>query len=93
MALQRPIPISFALLFPHGCYVVGEVQAAKDFDAKRDTQAKDKVTGLPIWQAPVMDADPSLKAAQKTVTVKILAEVQPIVPPLLPGLPTAAIPS
>ncbi|GIH62218.1 plasmid replication, integration and excision activator [Microbispora siamensis] len=89
MALQGPIPISFELLFPHGCYVVGEVTAAKDFDAKRDTQAKDKVTGLPVWQVPVMDADPSLKAAQKTVTVKILAEVQPVVPPSLPGVPLA----
>ncbi|WP_433500211.1 plasmid replication, integration and excision activator [Sphaerimonospora sp. CA-214678] len=91
MALQGPIPISFALLFPHGCYVVGEVQAAKDFDAKRDTQAKDKLTGLPVWQVPVMDADPSLKAAQKTVTVKILAEVAPVVPPSLPGLPIAPV--
>ncbi|MBE3008359.1 plasmid replication, integration and excision activator [Microbispora sp. NEAU-D428] len=87
--MQGPIPISFELLFPHGCYVVGEVTAAKDFDAKRDTQAKDKATGLPIWQVPVMDADPSLKAAQKTVTVKILAEVQPVVPPSLPGVPLA----
>lgn len=87
MALNGPIPVSFELLFPHGCYVVGEVQAARDFDAKRDTQAKDKATGLPVWQVPVMDADPSLKAAQKTVTVKILAEREPVVPPSLPGLP------
>ena len=64
---------SFALLFPHGCYLVGEISKARDFDAKGDAQAKDKTTGLPIWQVPVMDADPTLKAAQKTVTVKLLA--------------------
>ncbi|GGO28968.1 hypothetical protein GCM10010116_58090 [Microbispora rosea subsp. aerata] len=44
---------------------------------------------MPVWQVPVMDADPSLKAAQKTVTVKILSEVQPVVPPSLPGVPLA----
>ncbi|NAS22153.1 plasmid replication, integration and excision activator [Herbidospora sp. NEAU-GS84] len=89
MAIQRPIPIHFDLLFPHGCYVVGDVQAAKDFDAKRDAQAKDLATGLPVWQVPVMDADPTLKAAQKTVTIKILSEVRPVVPPPLPGVPLA----
>lgn len=89
MALQGPIPISFELLFPYGCYVVGEVTAARDFDAKRDVQAKDKATGLPVWQVPVIEADPSLKAAQKTVTVKILSEAQPVVPPSLPGVQPA----
>ncbi|SDQ77708.1 plasmid replication, integration and excision activator [Thermostaphylospora chromogena] len=91
MALHGPIPVSFELLFPYGCYVVGEVQAARDFDAKRETQARDKATGLPIWQVPVMDADPSLKAAQKTVTIKILSEAEPVVPPPLPGLPISPV--
>lgn len=84
--LQGPIPVTFEKVFPHGCYVVGEVQEVKDFDAKRDTQATDKQTGLPVWQVPVMDADPTLKAAQKTVAVKILSSVRPVVPPSLPGL-------
>jgi len=86
MALQGPIPVNFDKVFPHGCYVVGEVTGVKDFDAKRDVQATDKQTGLPVWAVPVMDADPTLKAAQKTVTVKILSQVQPTVPPPLPGL-------
>ncbi|MEU0479355.1 hypothetical protein ABZ260_09255 [Streptosporangium sp. NPDC006013] len=34
-----------------------------------------------------MDADPTVKAGQKTVAVKILSPVQPIVPAALPGLP------
>ena len=34
-----------------------------------------------------MDADPTVKAGQKTVAVKILSPVQPVVPAALPGLP------
>ncbi|MET7461265.1 hypothetical protein ABZS51_12825, partial [Nonomuraea sp. NPDC005501] len=35
----------------------------------------------------VMDGDPTLKPAQKTVAVKILAPVQPVPPAPIPGLP------
>src|SRR5690348_4602902 len=83
MALQGPIPISFGQIFPYGCYAVGEVEPVKDFEASsngRFVQARDKQTGELVWQIPVMDADPSLKAAQKTVAVKILAPVQPVPP-------------
>ena len=34
-----------------------------------------------------MDADPTVKAGQKTVSVKILSPVQPVPPAALPGLP------
>jgi hypothetical protein len=34
-----------------------------------------------------MDADPTLKPAQKTVAVKILAPVQPVPPAPMAGLP------
>ena len=90
MAIQGPIPISFDQVFPHGCYIVGEVEQVKDFDAStngRTVYAKDKTTGLPVWQVPVMDADPAVKAGSKTVAVKILTDVQPVPPPPLPGLP------
>ena len=89
MAIQGPISIGFDQVFPHGCYLVGEVQQVKDFDASTATRvvyAKDKTTGLPVWQVSVVDADPEAKASQKSVTVKILTEVQPVPPPL-PGLP------
>ncbi|MCW2877449.1 MAG: hypothetical protein JWQ95_1549 [Sphaerisporangium sp.] len=33
MALQGPIPIGFEQVFPHGCYVVGDVEQVKDFEA------------------------------------------------------------
>ncbi|MFI6994891.1 plasmid replication, integration and excision activator [Nonomuraea wenchangensis] len=90
MALQGPIPVTFDMVFPHGCYVVGEVEPVKDFDASsngRFVQARDKQTGELVWQVAVMDGDPTLKPAQKTVAVKILAPVQPVPPQPMPGLP------
>lgn len=90
MAIQGPIPIGFEQVFPHGCYVVGEVEQVKDFDASsngRTVYAKDKTTGELVWQVAVMDADPTVKAAQKTVSVKILSAVQPVPPAPLPGSP------
>ncbi|MCC5580672.1 plasmid replication, integration and excision activator [Microtetraspora sp. AC03309] len=90
MALQGPIPVTFDMVFPHGCYVVGEVEPVKDFDAStngRFVQARDKQTGELVWQVAVMDADPTLKPAQKTVAVKILSGVQPVPPAAVPGVP------
>lgn len=90
MALQGPIPVTFAMVFPHGCYIVGEVEPVKDFDASangRFVQARDKQTAELVWQVAVMDGDPTLKPAQKTVAVKILAPVQPVPPSPMPGLP------
>ncbi|MFF0309381.1 plasmid replication, integration and excision activator [Streptosporangium sp. NPDC004379] len=90
MAIQGPIPVSFEQVFPHGCYIVGEVEQVKDFTAStngRTVYAKDKTTGEPVWQVAVMDADPTVKAGQKTVAVKILSAVQPVPPAPLPGLP------
>ncbi|WP_219516840.1 plasmid replication, integration and excision activator [Nonomuraea ceibae] len=90
MALQGPIPVTFDMAFPHGCYVVGEVEPVKDFDAStngRFVQTRDKQSGELVWQVSVMDADPTLKAAQKTVSVKILSPVQPVPPAPMAGLP------
>ncbi|MGC5009684.1 plasmid replication, integration and excision activator [Streptosporangium sp. DT93] len=90
MAIQGPIPVHFGQVFPHGCFIVGEVEQVKDFDASskgRTVYAKDKNTGELVWQVAVMDADPTVKAGQKTVSVKILSPIQPVVPAALPGLP------
>ncbi|SEH00496.1 hypothetical protein SAMN05444920_116231 [Nonomuraea solani] len=90
MAMQGPIPVTFVQVFPHGCYTVGEVEQVKDFETStngRFVQARDKQTGELVWQIPVMDADPSLKAAQKTVAVKILSPTQPVAPAAVAGLP------
>jgi hypothetical protein len=90
MALQGPIPIHFGQAFPFGCFAVGEVEKVRDFDAStsdRFVQARDKQTGEFVWQIPVMDADPSIKASNKTVAVKIVAPIQPVPPPAISGLP------
>ncbi|MFG1879366.1 plasmid replication, integration and excision activator [Sphaerisporangium sp. NPDC049003] len=90
MALQGPIPIGFEQVFPFGCYIVGEVEQVKDFEAStggKFVPARDKSTGELVWQVAVMDADPGVKAAQKTVSVKILAPVQPVPPASISGLP------
>jgi hypothetical protein len=90
MALQGPIPVTYSMVFPHGCYVVGEVEPVKDFDASnngRFVQARDKQSGELVWQVAVMDGDPTLKPAQKTVAVKILSPVQPVPPQPVAGVP------
>ncbi|MEV0582650.1 plasmid replication, integration and excision activator [Nonomuraea sp. NPDC050310] len=84
MAIQGPIPVHFEQVFPHGCFLVSEVEQVKDFDAStkdRVVYAKDKTTGELVWQVAVMDGDPTVKLSQKTVAVKILSPTQPIVPP------------
>jgi len=77
-------------VFPHGCYVVGEVKQVKDFEAStkgRDVPMRDKATGELVWQVPVMDGDPTVSAANKTVTLKIVSPVEPVPPAPMPGLP------
>ncbi|MFI6458275.1 tyrosine-type recombinase/integrase [Streptosporangium amethystogenes] len=68
MAIQGPIPVRFEQVFPHGCFIVGEVEQVKDFDASskgRTVYAKDKNTGELVWQVAVMDADPTVKAGTR----------------------------
>jgi len=76
MAIKGAIGMNHGDVFPHGCYVVGEVQAMRDFDrSTRDqaVQAVDRDTGLLVWTVDVVDADP--EARERTVRVKVLAPV------------------
>jgi hypothetical protein len=88
MALQGPIPVEFAQVFPHGVFAAGVFEAVRDFDASngdRFVQSKDKVTGLPLWSVEVIDADP--EARTKTVKVKVAAQAEPVLPAAPAGLP------
>ena len=88
MALQDPIPVQFAHVFPHGAYAAGTIEPVRDFDASKDgrfVQAKDRESGLPVWQVDVIDADPA--ARTKTARVKIASSDQPTLPPPGPGMP------
>ena len=88
MALQGPIPIEFGTVFPDGAYAAGGIEMVRDFDRSsgdRVVQQADKHTGLPLWVVEVIDADE--QARQRTVKVKIAAQVQPVLPSPAPGSP------
>ena len=91
MAIQGAIPLGQDLVFPHGAYVVGEVEAVQDFDRKQageaDVQSRDKTTGQRLWAVRVLDADPESRRGQAEVVVKIAADHQPVPPEEIPGLP------
>ena len=90
MAINGRFRVSMADVFPAGAFVVGEVEAVRDFDRstpQRFVQAKDKETGEPVWAVPVLDADESAPKGAKTVVVKISAPVRPVPPAAVAGLP------
>ena len=92
MALQGPIPVEFGAVFPGGAYAAGKIEMVRDFDRSqgdRVVQQADKHTGLPLWVVEVIDADP--EARQRTVKVKVAAQVQPVLPPAPPGSPFTAV--
>jgi hypothetical protein len=89
MTVRTPIPMSFEHVFPHGAFAL-DVSAIDDFDLPADSpdrQQRDKHSGLRLWAVRVMDPDPDARKGQAEVTVKIAAEVQPVPPEALPGLP------
>ena len=89
MAVQGPIPVEFAQVFPRGLFAAGAFEPVRDFEASkaggRFVQSKDKQSGLPLWQVDVIDADPA--ARDKTVRVKVAAADQPVLPAAPAGLP------
>ena len=92
MALQGPIPVEFGTMFPDGAYAAGGFEMVRDFDRSqgdRVVQQTDKVSGLPLWVVEVIDADPD--ARQRTVKVKIAAQVQPVLPAPVAGSPFTAV--
>jgi hypothetical protein len=92
MALQGPIPVEFGAVFPAGAYAAGAIEMVRDFDRSsgdRVVQQMDKHSGLPLWVVEVIDADPD--ARQRMVKVKVAAQVQPVLPPPVPGSPFTAV--
>ena len=92
MALQGQIPIEFGMVFPSGAYAAGGIEMVRDFDRSsgdRVVQQVDKHTGLPLWVVEVIDAQED--ARQRTVKVKIAAQVQPVLPSPVPGSPFTAV--
>jgi hypothetical protein len=88
MALQGPIPVDFAQVFPRGVYAAGPFEPVRDFESSkgdRFVQSKDKHSGLPLWVAEVIDGDPA--ARQKSLRVKVAAPDQPALPAPHAGVP------
>lgn len=89
MALQQPgIPVAFDFVLPAGAYAES-VEPVRDFDASKagtaGVQARDKVTGHPLWTVNIYDPDP--QARTKAVKVKIASPVQPVLPEAMGGMP------
>jgi hypothetical protein len=72
MAIKGAIPMRHGDAFSHGCFVVGEVQAMRDFDRSTREQAVQAV---------------DREARERTVRVKITAPVQPVPPAAAAGVP------
>ena len=92
MSMQGQIPVQFGTVFPDGAYAAGAIEMVRDFDrstADRPVQQADKETGLPLWVVEVIDAQENTR--QRTVKVKIAAQVQPVLPPPPPGSPFTAV--
>jgi hypothetical protein len=73
--------VRFEDLFPAGCVLVPDsITAAQDYNevTRERTPSKDKLTGQRVWQVRVMDMDPELAGRSREVTVKVLADVQPV---------------
>jgi hypothetical protein len=90
------MPVQHSEVFPHGAYLVGEVQPVSDFNAQprpdgSRPQATDPESGLLVWSVPVLDADPEAGKRDKTVTVKVSAKVQPVPPENTSGTPFTLI--
>lgn len=87
MAIKLAIPVAFGDVFPVGAFAT-KVEAVNDFEASKagqQVQARDRVSGLPMWVVTVSDPDP--EAREGSVKVKIPAAVAPVLPEELPGLP------
>jgi hypothetical protein len=90
MAVPNRFKVRHGDVFPHGAFLVSDVEAVRDWEkssANRAVQAVDKESGQLVWSVSVLDADPDARKDSKTLTVKISAQVQPIPPEAMAGLP------
>src|SRR6188768_3101429 len=90
MVMPRKVPVEFDLVFPFGAYAVGEVSAVRDYDRstrEKPVQATDPDTGLLMWAVDVVDADPDATKSTRTMSVKVAARVQPVLPEAVQGMP------
>jgi hypothetical protein len=84
---------SMEQLMPFGAWLVSGVEPIKDFDAsgpgsEQFVQARDKETGTALWSVTVQSGDlENAPAWLHRLKVKIVADVRPELPPVMPGTP------
>lgn len=95
MAIPRGhrFEVPFEVMFPQGAYLVGEIQPVTEYQSA-DERARnrpvrpriDEATGLRLFKGTI--ADPSAeKDRDKSITVEFAAEVQPVPPAAVAGMP------
>ena len=90
MSIPKWLQIGHEQVFSHGAFLVSEVTPMIDFDkssSENRVQARDRDTGLPMWQVEVLDGDPAAPKRSRTVTVKFASPKQPPVPANSSGTP------
>ena len=85
MAMQKRIKLAHGDVFPMGAFLKGTVEPVADFNSEPRAdgsrpQSLDKETGLPVWQATVLDADDEAGKKDTAVSVKFVAKQQPVPP-------------
>jgi len=81
--VQRRIGIKQFEHFTHPLLLVGEVEPRRDFEkSSKDNpvQEVDKESGVRVWEAEVVNTDPEARKADRSFTVKIISERQPVPP-------------
>lgn len=90
MSIPKWLQIGHDQVFSLGAFLVSEVTPMIDFDkssGENRVQARDRDTGLPMWQVEVLDGDPAAPKRSRTVTVKFAAPTQPTPPTNASGTP------
>lgn len=86
-------PISFDDLFPQGAFLMGDIQPLTEYQSQEDKARNrpvrpriDEQTGKRLYRATI--ADPSAeKERDKSISVEIAADVQPVPPEVARNLP------
>jgi hypothetical protein len=81
--MQRRINIKQREHFPFPLMLVGDVGMRRDFERStkdNPVQEVDKESGLRVWDAEVVNTDPEARKSDRSFTVKLIAEHQPVPP-------------
>jgi hypothetical protein len=74
--------------FPYPLMLVGDVGMRRDFEKStkdHPVQQVDPESGLRIWEAEVVNTDPEARKSERSFTVKLIAEHQPVPPSATDG--------